>query len=360
MWEKIMSWFQRSTPQTSEANELHALREDDPQPARTGDPITFENKAGSKNSEGTEEIIDCHSTEFIVNQEYAGFGVSVRGTKNKKQLLPCQDAHSIDLSIDNAEILIVSDGAGSAKLSHKSSEFCCKRLMDETKALIVKHNWHQEAKLPDETVWKQESVALFCRVRKALENEAAEKGGTMSDYNCTLILLIRLNQGFLLAHVGDGRAGFCKDNEYYPLMIPFQTHTAGHTVFLATDYWEDFFRTSRFEVETPDNFFVISDGCQRFSFLLNSDKATHIPETTLLEKNYNHPDAFYDLNVPFKGFYAAIHEYIVELNDTSKSENISDRIANFLDSGLFKGQPVEDVQREDDDKTMCMVISMKN
>jgi len=114
-------------------------------------------------------------------------------------------------------IMVVADGAGSAKYSRRGSQIACQKVMDickekllENKDVFLKknklENKNEIGKILQETI----SNAVF-DAYKAIENEAQEKNYLIKDFATTLLLSIckKFEYGWFVAAwwVGDGGIG---------------------------------------------------------------------------------------------------------------------------------------------------------
>lgn len=286
------------------------------------------------------------------HNEYYAFGLSVQGKSHKKtdNPIPCQDNHSFDSVNERIHIAIVSDGAGSAENSHFGSQLATKKLLEFTIEHIKENKWVEHKKLLSNKDWYKQSIALFKKTRTELKLHSKEKNIPFESLKCTLILVINTPHGFLSAQIGDGRAGFKLKEEYKSLVVPFQTFVVGATMFLTKDNWNQFFRTDAIEVTDPDAFFVISDGCDDFSFAQKGPVDKN--ESGVYDMVYN--EARYDHNKPFPGFYNSFIGNMKELVNSGDTEKITKVAEEIIDKGIYRGSPVDGIIKEDDDKTIVL------
>src|ERR1043166_3667928 len=114
---------------------------------------------------------------------------------------------------------------------------------------------------------------------------AKEKGYEFSSLACTIIVVIYTPNGLLVTHVGDGRAGYCLEGEWKPLIVPHKGEEANQTIFLSSKIWaqDDSFIMSG--VPVPESkvvegkvaaFTLMSDGCEHHAFECSKiDPTTH-------------------------------------------------------------------------------------
>ena len=121
-------------------------------------------------------------------------------------------------------------------------------------------------------------------------------------------------------------------------------------MFLTKDNWNQFFRTDAIEVTDPDAFFVISDGCDDFSFAQKGPVDKN--ESGVYDMVYN--EARYDHNKPFPGFYNSFIGNMKELVNSGDTEKITKVAEEIIDKGIYRGSPVDGIIKEDDDKTIVL------
>jgi len=296
-----------------------------------------------------------HISDLLKTSDYYGFGLSVQGKSHKKDPpIPCQDFHVIETFENKYHYAIVSDGAGSAENSHVGSKIACESLSSLTKKYLESSDEESINKL-DNAKWYKIAFRLFEKTREELFSYSKDNNVDIDSLKCTLILILQTPNGILTANVGDGRAGCLSEGKYHSLMVPFQTFVIGSTIFLIKDYWDQFLRTSIYEIKKPEALFVISDGCDDFSFSQKGE----VPEKEQGVYDKVHSEARYDHNQPFAGFYDALIGQINELISNNKIDKILPIVEEIIDKGIFKENPVEGIQKEEDDKTMVMFLLKK-
>ena len=282
---------------------------------------------------------------------------SIQGHSHKKSdpPIPCQDAGTCGDLPNGFQVIIVSDGAGSSRMSHIASDFCVHTLYK----LLEQTDFSSFIQAPEnkETIrslWQTLSMDLFGQTRKLLMEKALQESIAHGELNCTLILVIKTAWGFLSANIGDGRSGFA-DDQTHALHVPFMTFTAGATYFLIKDGWDKIFRsyvTIPTSISAVQYFFASTDGCQDY-LMDQSGKGL---------KNGIYDDvlgneAFYDYNVPYKPFFEGL---IKSLNEVASDDERNLRLTALIEKGLYRlnGQETElksiSSPLLDDDKTFIL------
>ena len=273
-------------------------------------------------------------------------GASVQGNGHIQMEVPCQDSHAYEYLSDGWGIAITSDGAGSAKLSHKGSAAAVSRAMVRFKNLIEQKGWMKDGKLPGEGEWMKLSFQTLRSVHHDLSNLAQRMGCIEKDLSATIIVVIHSPFGLLCAHVGDGRAGY-RDMEgnWHALITPHKGEEANQTIFLSSAFWNiPFYEMSG--VTVPESvvipfpitaFTLMSDGCESTSWLCNQYDESR--------------GKYYDPNIPFAKFFDSLTSNLeaFAINQVPMKEQ-SLKWYHFVKEGN------KSFVKETDDKTLILVI----
>jgi len=275
--------------------------------------------------------------------------------KNAKPPIPCQDAAKTGRLLNGFDVIIVSDGAGSSRHSDKASK-CC---VDTLFSVLEAENFDDYSATPAcrqdaQERWKIHSTSLFKITREKLIDFAAIENIQLQDLQCTLILVVRTNWGFLSANIGDGRSGYY-DGSSWPLSVPFMTFTAGATYFLIKGGWEHAIRS---EVTIPkqfdrvEYFFASTDGPQ--SYLIDSSAE---PIRNGVYDDVLGPEAFYDSNKLYHPFFEGLIRSLHEVETESERD---DRLINLIKDGTYILDNKSSILQSlispvlDDDKTLVL------
>jgi hypothetical protein len=307
----------------------------------------------------TEVIVNSVKDEQKLNSSFS-FKLTqarVQGHSHKKSTppIPCQDFGKAGILPNGNQVIIVSDGAGSSKLSHIASEFCVNTLFSNLQAYDfsdLKPDTVDPQLLPKK--WMKAVFDLFGRTRNALLNLSKDYNISPKDLYCTLLLVIKTDWGFLTANIGDGRSGVSNGNPH-SLSVPLQTFTAGATFFLIKEGWENIYRS----YVTPINdwnkikyFFATTDGCQDFVM----DWSEKGPRQGIYD-NVLGDEARYDCNLPYEPFFDGL---IASLNEVPTEQDRNERLRNLIEKGLYSFNGVEKELKSisdpllDDDKTLII------
>ncbi|MDX2303741.1 MAG: protein phosphatase 2C domain-containing protein [Microscillaceae bacterium] len=269
-------------------------------------------------------------------------GASVPGHAHLKNNTPCQDHNFIEPINAYWGITVVADGAGSVESAYKGSEFLTKESAILFKELIIQEKWHQQSSLPSSEIWKAKAKNTLLEIRRKLEIFAIQEKTDIKNLSSTLIVLIYSPLGLLVTHIGDGRCGYCnRDMEWKAAIRPWRGEYANETVFMSSDIWEeenlDDFIESQVIHETPLAFALMSDGCERHSFICNIwDEKTQ---------------KYIDPNQPFDKFFNPIVKNLHQMHTGKLNYTaIQEKWGKFLLEGNSK------LKNEPDDKTMVVGI----
>ena len=292
-----------------------------------------------------------------VNNTFKLTQARVQGQSHKKSTptIPCQDFGKAGILPNGDHVIIVSDGAGSSKLSNVASEFCVNTLFSNLQVFDfsdLKPNADDPELLQKN--WNKAVLDLFGNTRNALLNLSKDNKIASTDLNCTLLLVIKTDWGFLSANIGDGRSGVSNGTPH-ALSVPLQTFTAGATFFLIKEGWENIFRSYILPVADWNKikyFFATTDGCQ--DFVMDwSDKG---PRQGIYD-NVLGDEARYDCNVPYEPFFDGL---MASLNETSTEPERNERLKNLIENGIYVLKGEEKVLTSisdpllDDDKTLII------
>ena len=236
-------------------------------------------------------------------------GQSVIGTSHEKMGIPCQDAHRIEV-IDDLLVVVVADGAGSAKHAEIGAKF----IAAETILLIRQWtSFHDDAK-----DWEAHLSGLVDTLRAQLETKADEMKCSVRDVAATFLLVIVAESSIAGLQIGDGAIIYGKQNEAEVelLITPERGEYLNETVFLTSPNCS--FQFAYHDV-VADRVAVMSDGLQLIALDLKIDPPT-----------------------PYQTFFRPFFESLDTVEDNAERER---HLQEFLQSPRV-------CSRTDDDKTI--------
>jgi hypothetical protein len=261
---------------------------------------------------------------------------SVAGASHIAQDIPCQDSH-YHVSIEKGcGIAVVCDGAGSARHPHIGSQYSAWQCSNIIQSLFDDNTLNTND-LPSESAWKNIAYkALFC-LYNDLDDYTRKEGLRLESAACTIILLVYVPKGYLIAHIGDGRAAFRDEmGKWNPLIIPYRGEESNETVFLTASIWgehsSDFIKTHVIETKS-DAFALMTDGMENHAF-----ECSHFDTET---------NEWSDPNIPFEDFFEPVMNTIQTLQ---KNNIATDVLQQKFEDMLKNGS--EKMALEPDDKTL--------
>jgi len=280
----------------------------------------------------------------IENNEWIIVGASVIGRGHIESNIPCQDSNSYAKLGNGWGIAITSDGAGSAKHSHVGSKIVVTRAKTHFEQLILASSWYKNSILPDDITWSKTAFKALKAVRDDMQKFAEGKQVKLESFAATIIVVVHTPMGLLVAHIGDGRAGYQDESgTWHSLITPHKGEEANQTIFMTSDFWNiPFYEMSGVSVpetriirERVKSFVLMSDGCEHTSWdcnLYNADKGI-----------------YYDPNTPHTAFFNPLIETLKEhKNEQLSFDDRSEKWYNYLNQGN------KSFIKETDDKTMIL------
>ena len=261
--------------------------------------------------------------------------------------IPCQDSNRFINFGNGWGVIVVADGAGSAKLSDIGSNFVTEQVSKLIQEAFRLYKWNIYQKLPSDAVWNELIFSVFMKVRQQLLRYAEENNVKITDYASTVIVTLFSPYGLAVAHIGDGRAGYCDaNNEWHSMFTPHKGEEANQTLFLTSDLWvnNDLLvngtkvpETNIVSTSDYKAFTLMSDGCEQACFELGHYDSVR--------------DFFVIQNKPYNNFFNPLIEKIRTdyFNNMSKED-----IRVFYDNIISSGN--EKLKEEMDDKTLFIGI----
>lgn len=343
---KILSKFILLLPRRSNVNNRttteRPIPEPIPSPTPKPNPVPNPNPAPQPVPEPRAQL---QTEKFAIeNNEWIVVGASVIGRGHIESNMPCQDSNSYARLGNGWGIAITSDGAGSAKHSHVGSKIVVTRAKSYFEQLIISSSWYKNNILPDDITWSKAAFKALKAVRDDMQKFAEEKQAKLESFAATVIVVVHTPMGLLVAHIGDGRAGYQdKSGTWHSLITPHKGEEANQTIFITSDFWNiPFYEMSGVSVpetrvirESAKSFVLMSDGCEHTSWDCNLYDA---------EKGI-----YYDPNTPHAAFFNPLIETLKE----HRKEQLpfierSEKWSNYLDKGN------KSFIKETDDKTMIL------
>ena len=281
------------------------------------------------------------------NPEWFIVGASSIGKSHTTSNKPCQDNHFCDSIGYGWGIAITCDGAGSADNSSIGSEFVAKKAFTLFKDAISQTNYRENKILPTDRDWEIITNKIFTQIHFELDDFSRAKKLETSSLACTLIVVIYSPMGLLVAHLGDGRAGYCNLNGIWEsIMTPHKGEEANQTIFITSPGWQNEKHFTMSRVLVPESrvireraiaFTLMSDGCE-----------THAFECSKMDPITSR---WSDPNRPFPNFFDPLILNLKSMNQNKVSvEEVNVKWRKFVEEGT------PGLRDESDDKTLILGV----
>ena len=179
---------------------------------------------------------------------------ALQGRGHAKKNIPCQDKVA-KREANGVQVIVLSDGAGSARFSHFGAECVVKDVAD----FIVDKFFYLIAQADGRIVTRE----LLSFILKSLEEEAKFRDCTIKDLASTLLVAAVSDKNFFLAHLGDGVIGYLNDTGLKTVSTPDNGEFANETIFITSGNAASHMRIYKGELKTISGFVLMSDGTEQ-------------------------------------------------------------------------------------------------
>ena len=179
-----------------------------------------------------------------------GTAASIVGTGHVAGGIPCQDSSAVVIESE-FQLAVVSDGAGSARLSHFGSAAVVEALVDLGPSVAIPRS-------DAEGVEVAERIAKHCLAR--LDQTAEDLGCEVQDLAATLSFVLVRGESVLAGCVGDGIVAATGPSGSEVLVGPARGEHANQTEFITSNGAARRLRLRWGPLGRRDGFMVMSDG----------------------------------------------------------------------------------------------------
>jgi len=273
------------------------------------------------------------------SKSWMAVGESVLGMGHARSGKPCQDANRYVEIGGSVFIGVVCDGAGSKTNSHIGSAFIANKAIEKLTSYVEKNYLAFEINPPSPKMWFDSTLKILRELILDLIVFSFQKDKEYTELACTIITAIVFPDFILVFHIGDGRGAYrLLNGEWLPFMKPMKGEYASETVFITSPIWENLTRyiETRVILDRATAISILSDGCERSSFLCNQKKEENL---------------YFDPNIPFKPFFESNINTLLNLKlDGFQTDRINELWKLYLKEGT------ETLRLENDDKTMILAV----
>ena len=270
-------------------------------------------------------------------------GLSYRGDSHIKTNSSCQDYHYFEKINDEWSIAIVSDGAGSAKHSDEGSKAVCAAFTYYIKKMIETEETLKGGNIFDAKTWDIEFKGMLSRFQTELKKNLVKPDMSFESFAATIILFVFSTNGYMVAHVGDGRAGIKVNGEWQSIISPHKGEEANQTIFSTSKYFGEKYIPNL----KMSNVYVPETNCSNIcieAFVLMSDGCENGAWMTYQRKNLSNGDfRVEDVNLPRSSSLDQCLQ-IIDLPNETRKKALVDFITES--SNAFINEP--------DDKTILI------
>lgn len=178
----------------------------------------------------------------------------VQGKGHIKNQVPCQDKTKT-VFLNNTYVISLSDGAGSAKLSHYGAT----RVVDSMTELFVS----DFDKLYEQPDGRQVKITIMEKLLIAIKDEADILSCEMKDLAATMLAVAVKDNHFIIAHIGDGVIGYLDGDDLKVASAPSNGEHANETYFVTSKDAITSMKLFKGEINNISGFVLMSDGTEQ-------------------------------------------------------------------------------------------------
>ena len=200
-----------------------------------------------------------------MNYSYKTNYNTVKGSLHINNGLPCQDK-TYYLKNNGLNIMVLADGAGSAKYSDKGA-----REVVKATANFLNENFEKIYKTRNN---KKNKVHLIEFLHKKILSIKLKKHD-IKDYASTLLFLATYKNKYLVGHLGDGAIAIKREKKISLLSHPENGESENETFFYTSINASDKLRIKRGKINKNVSFALMSDGTYDCVYDKKSKKFTN-------------------------------------------------------------------------------------
>lgn len=179
---------------------------------------------------------------------------AVQGKGHIRSQTPCQDK-TLTVFRNGVYVISLSDGAGSAKLSHFGAE-----CVVESIAILLTSRFDELFEEPDGRIVK---VAIMTWLLNSIQEEAESRNCIQKDLASTLLAVAVKEDRFIIAHIGDGVVGYLDGLQLKVASAPSNGEHANETYFVTSADAINNMKLFKGSIRDKAGFVVMSDGTEQ-------------------------------------------------------------------------------------------------
>ncbi len=179
---------------------------------------------------------------------------AVQGKGHIRSQTPCQDK-TLTVFRNGVYVISLSDGAGSAKLSHFGAECVVNSIAD-----LLTSRFDELFEEPDGRVVK---VTIMTWLLNSIQGEAESRACNKKDLASTLLAVAVKEERFIVAHIGDGVVGYLDGPQLKVASAPSNGEHANETYFVTSADAISKMKLFKGSIRDKAGFVVMSDGTEQ-------------------------------------------------------------------------------------------------
>lgn len=199
----------------------------------------------------------------------------VQGRGHLKNNVPCQDKTKCCF-LNDTYVIALSDGAGSAKLSHLGASCVVNNITNILCESFDDFFYCDNAQNVRQTILSK-ILYEICDLSK-------HNYCSVSDLAATLLAVAIKNNNFIIIHIGDGVIGYLSDNTLKVASAPYNSEYANETCFVTSKNAINHMNMIKGKLKDISGFVIMSDGTEQ-SLYNKKDNILNNTIVKLLQRN---------------------------------------------------------------------------
>lgn len=181
-------------------------------------------------------------------------GCEVQGRGHIKKQIPCQDKTKTTY-INNTYVISLSDGAGSARLSHYGAACVVDSITD-----FLSSDFDL---LFNNADGRQVKMAIMERILTDVKKEAQNLLCSINDLAATMLAVAIKDEKFIIVHIGDGVIGYLDGTVLKVASAPSNGEHANETYFVTSENALNVLKLFKGNINNISGFVIMSDGTEQ-------------------------------------------------------------------------------------------------
>lgn len=188
-------------------------------------------------------------------------GCAIQGRSHVDKGIPCQDKVGMRSS-NSTYVICLSDGAGSAKLSHYGAE------------CVVEYGINLFISSFDDVFLINDGDKAKTVILEAIIDGIKEKSNELScnikDLAATLLAVAVKEDKYIIVHIGDGVIGYIENGEIKVASAPSNGEFSNETFFVTSSDAVSYMKVFKGNINNIEGFVIMSDGTEQSLYNKNN------------------------------------------------------------------------------------------